>query len=160
VAGRGPRPRLDDLCRIARPPNAAVRGRGVPPGRRPTGTDRPAAGRLSRGRNDMSRLRVLPWVVGVVLLACTLVGANRLFHPDDGTSPGGGGAAPKNGKPNGPALTGGTIAIGSVDSVPSPVRIGPPSVSALATVAKVFPKEGTEVKPGDDLVQFDDAIYQ
>src|SRR5205823_4071493 len=80
---------------------------------------------------------------------------NGLLDPDEGTYAGGGGAPAKNGKPAGQALTGGTIALGTVDSVPSPVRIGPPSVSAIATVAKVFPKDGDEVKPGESLVQFD-----
>ncbi len=106
-----------------------------------------------------NRLKVVPWVLGICLGAASLVGANRLLHPTEPTSPGGGdgGKAAKNG---GTPLTGGLVVIGSVDSEPSPSLVGPPAVAGMATVKKVLVREGDAVKPGQPLAQFDDAIYR
>ena len=39
----------------------------------------------------MNRLKLLPWVLGVALVVGSLIGANRLLHPDQPTAGGGGG---------------------------------------------------------------------
>jgi len=104
-----------------------------------------------------NRLRAIPWVIAICLLAVSLVGANRLITPADGTGTAGGGAAPK--KPTGP-VTGGVVVLGTVDSDPPPVQVGPPALGAASLVTKVFVVEGQDVKPGTPLVQFDDSIYQ
>ncbi|OWK37719.1 HlyD family secretion protein [Fimbriiglobus ruber] len=102
-----------------------------------------------------NRTRALPWVIGVSLLAFTAIGANKLLHPAD--APGGPGAPPR---PPVPATEGGVVLLGTVDSVPGPIRFGPPGVMMLATVKQVLVKEGDEVKENSALVQFDDAVYQ
>jgi multidrug resistance efflux pump len=102
------------------------------------------------------RWRAIPWVLGVCLVAASLIGANRLLHQPE--SVGGGGAPPaRNG---GTPLKGGIVVLGTVDSDPSPSEIGPPAVAALSTVKKVLVGNGQPVKPGDPLVQFDDAQAQ
>lgn len=98
-----------------------------------------------------NRRHALPWVLGLALLAFTLVGANRLIQPHDPAAP-----APKGAG----SQAGGTIVLGLADSDPSPVPVGPPAVAALASVAKVFVAAGDEVKPGQPLVQFDDALHR
>jgi hypothetical protein len=105
----------------------------------------------------MNRLRALPWAIGICLLALTLLGANRLLNPEK--SPGADGA--KAGA-KAPPSTGGTIALGTVDSDPPPVRVGPPGIGMQLTVKQVFVNErdGKELAPGSKLVQFDDAIFQ
>ncbi len=105
-----------------------------------------------------NRWRAVPWVFGVCLAAASLVGANRLLHPTDPVSPGGGDGG-KPVKPSAP-LGGGIVVLGTVDSSPPPVHIGPPAVAALTRVKKVLVREGQEVKPGEPLVQFDDDIYR
>lgn len=108
-----------------------------------------------------NRRRAVPWVLGVSLLAATLVvvgSGGRLLRSND-ASPGAGDGGPKR-NPAPPPVTGGTTFIGTVDSEPSPAHVGPPAVSALATVKEVKVTEGRDVKPGDPLVQFDDAIFK
>lgn len=92
----------------------------------------------------MSRLRVVPWVFGVVLLAGALAGARLLDSPS--TAP----------LPPPPAGLVGTTVHGVVDSDPPPVRIGPPAAAGQYPVEKVFVAEGQAVRAGDDLVQFED----
>jgi multidrug resistance efflux pump len=106
-----------------------------------------------------NRWRAVPLVFGICLGAASLVGANRLLHPTDPVSPGGG----DGGKPvknPGPVLGGGIVVPGTVDSDPQPIHVGPPAVAPLTRVKKVLVREGQEVKPGDNLVQFDDDIYK
>jgi multidrug resistance efflux pump len=103
-----------------------------------------------------NRLRAIPWVLGVCLVAASLIGANRLLHQPDSVNPDGGGAG-QPARNGGPVLAGALIVHGHVDSDPSPAEIGPPAVAAMSTVKKVLVAEGQEVKPGDPLVQFDDA---
>ena len=98
------------------------------------------------GRNGR---RAVPWILGVGLLAGTMTGAWVLSRPA-GASPGG----PDPAAP----LPGGIIAVGTADSDPPPIPVGPPAVAALTTVDKVLVADGQEVKVGDDLVQFDDRI--
>lgn len=110
-----------------------------------------------------STLRTVPWVVGVGLIVVTLVGANKLLHRTDGTaSIAGGDAGGKNHAATAasPNQTGGTVVLGTVDSDPPPVAVGPPAVAGMATVDKVLVVDGATVKVGDPLIQFDDAIFQ
>ena len=101
-----------------------------------------------------NRWRLVPWALGVGLLAVSLLGANRLLDPDGKAKT----AAPP--PPTGPALDGGVIVLGTVDSDPPPVKVGPPGVGMQLTATKVFVKDGDVVKEGDPLVQFDDSIFQ
>jgi multidrug resistance efflux pump len=103
-----------------------------------------------------AKWRVMAIVLGIGLGAASLIGANRLLHQPD--SVGGGGAAPA--RDGGPPLKGGIIVLGTVDSSPQPAHVGPPAVAAMSTVKQVIVREGQAVKPGDPLVQFDDAIYR
>ena len=107
----------------------------------------------------MTRLQALPWAIGICLVALTLLGANRLLNPEEkspGTAP-----VQKDGARSQPA-TGGTIALGTVDSDPPPVRIGPPGIGMQLRVTEVFVNErdGKALAPGTRLVQFDDSIFQ
>jgi len=104
----------------------------------------------------MIRWKTLPWVLGVAGLAISLVAANRLIAQHETKPDGGGGGAAK---PNAP--TGLTID-GVVDSDPTVLRIDPPGIVGLPalTIKKVLVKEGDFVKPGDVLVQFDDAQFK
>lgn len=105
---------------------------------------------------NASKLRVVPWVFALCVLAGSLAGA-RLISPGDGSSTGDGGGAAK--KSSGPT-TGGVVVLGTVDSDPPPVQLGPPALAGMALVTNVLVVEGQEVKPGTSLVQFDDAIYR
>jgi multidrug resistance efflux pump len=99
-----------------------------------------------------NRRHALPWVLGLALMAFTLVGA-KLVQPTAATPAGN--PAP----PSAPA-GGGTIVLGVVESDPPVARVGPPAVAALATVTKVFVADGQEVRAGQKLVQFDDAMFR
>ncbi len=99
-----------------------------------------------------SRIRLIPWVVGVGLVGATLLGANHLLQSD----------APKAGAAPAVAPTGaaGVTVLGTVASDPPESPVGPPAVAGLMTVATVFVREGQAVKAGDPLVQFDDALVK
>lgn len=105
-------------------------------------------------------LRTFPWIIGLIVAVASLLGANRLLHPTDAKSPNGGDGGPAKHAPTvgSPALPGGTVVLGTVDSDPPPVQVGPPSVAAMVTVEKVHVVDGQEVKAGDYLVQFDDKM--
>src|SRR5262249_38629719 len=127
-----------------------LRGHDLPPRRRPAGRDL-GRGRGNDRRGSMNRLKALPWVLGVCLLACSLIAAKGLVQPDNG----------KPDKPVLPAGRDGTIALGTVDSDPPPVRVGPPAIPGMqVVVSEVFVKDGDEVPVGAKLVQFDDSTYQ
>lgn len=100
----------------------------------------------------MRKLRLIPWALGVVLLVGALVGSNSLLPKQ-------GGSAPAN-PPTGPKLDGGVIVLGTVDSDPQPVRVGPPGIGMQVAVVQVFVQDGSEVKEGDPLVQFEDGIFR
>ncbi|MGL6096651.1 MAG: biotin/lipoyl-binding protein, partial [Fimbriiglobus sp.] len=102
----------------------------------------------------MSRLHMIFWAFGVCLLAGSVAGANRLIHTDGSTQPGAAGGKPAA------APAGGVVVLGTVDSDPVPIPVGPPAVAGLSTVAKVFVRDGQEIKPGDPLVQFDDRLLR
>lgn len=99
----------------------------------------------------MNRLKALPWMLGVCLLAISLVAAKSLVQTDSA----------KPDKPAPPAPHNGTIALGTVDSDPGPVRVGPPGIPGMqVVVSKVSVKDGDEVAEGAPLVQFDDSAIQ
>jgi multidrug resistance efflux pump len=107
----------------------------------------------------MSRLKLLPWAVGVALLAVTLVGANHLLH-SDGQPPAAGGGG-KNAKPAGAALVGDALIVhGTVATEQEVVAYTWSPLLTSGRVAEVFVKEGQEVKAGDKLYRFDDAAAQ
>jgi multidrug resistance efflux pump len=99
------------------------------------------------------RWKAVPWAVGVVLLAATLLGARLLDQTDASPKPG----APA--KPS-PAVGGGVTVLGSVVSDPPESAVGPPALAALLTVEKLLVAEGQTVAVGDPLVKFDDALIR
>lgn len=105
----------------------------------------------------MNRLRLLPWVLGVALVVGSLVGANRLLHPDQ-PSPGGagGGNDPPRPKPS-PKDGGPVVVTGVVATEEEMVAYGASPLLPSARVADVYVKEGQEVAAGDPLYKFDDA---
>lgn len=106
--------------------------------------------------NGLVRFKAVPWVLGVCLVAASLIGANRLLHPTGAASPG---HAPAD-KSASPELKGGVILLGHVDADPAVVPVGPPISVSLALVDKVLVAEGDHVKPGQALVQFDDSLLR
>jgi multidrug resistance efflux pump len=106
--------------------------------------------------NGLVRFKAVPWVLGVCLVAASLIGANRLLHPTSAASPG---HAPAD-KSASPELKGGVILLGHVDADPAVVPVGPPISVSLALVDKVLVAEGDHVKPGQALVQFDDSLLR
>jgi multidrug resistance efflux pump len=105
----------------------------------------------------MKRWKTLPWVLGVAVLAISLVAANKLLSKDD-TKPTEPGA---NAPPAKASLPSGLTIVGTVDSDPTMLRIDPPGIVGLPalTIKKVLVKEGDIVKPGDVLIQFDDSQF-
>jgi len=103
-----------------------------------------------------NRRSALPWVLGVGLLAVTLVAANRIGGTaaaqtrDDGK-------AAKGKSDGGP---GGLTILGTVDAVPGVVRVDAPAVAGLLSVKNVLVAEGATVKEGDPLIQFDDELFR
>lgn len=97
----------------------------------------------------MIRWKTIPWVLGVALVAFSLVAA-RLLNAD--TPVNGAGANPLT-----PPPVGGLTVLGVVDSSPSVARIDAPGVMGMpaVTVSKVHVKAGDRVQPGDLLVEFD-----
>src|SRR5438477_7296342 len=105
----------------------------------------------------MQKLRIIPWLVGIVLILTTLAGANRLLHSDPASSSGGG-APPK--PPTPAATSDGLVAKGTVHSDPPTVTfILPPHFSA-GRLAEVFVNGGQEVKANDPLVRFEDWQFR
>ena len=105
----------------------------------------------------LRRLQPVAFVLGVVLLVGTLVGAGALAN--NGTQPA---AEPKSANPAAPAGTraGGPITMGTVDSDPPPVTYGLPTVLQSGVVSEVFVKDGQDVKAGDKLYAFDTTILK
>jgi multidrug resistance efflux pump len=97
------------------------------------------------------RLRPALYLLGAALGVGTLVGVWALT-PGRGTAQADG--------PKTPARAGGPVVMGTVDSDPPPVPYGLPPVIQSGTVAKVFVRDGQDVKAGDDLYQFDTSLLQ
>ncbi len=97
----------------------------------------------------MSRWRAIPWVLGVALLAVSLVAA-RLNTPasTNGDKPA---APPPPGSVVGPTV------VGTVDTAGGVLPLLPPGVPGMAslTVKRVLVRDGGTVAPGDVLVEFD-----
>jgi multidrug efflux pump subunit AcrA (membrane-fusion protein) len=96
------------------------------------------------------KFQIIPWVLGVVLIVVSVAGSNSFLDSKD----------KKTAPPAGPPLQGGVIVLGTVDSDPQPVRVGPPGIGMQVSTVKVFVNDGDEVQVGDPLVQFDDGIFQ
>jgi multidrug resistance efflux pump len=110
---------------------------------------------VERVMSSPGRRQMIPWLLGLALIAFTLVGANRLLQ-----SEGTGQTPPANKPQQAPTPSGGTILLGTIDSEPSPVFVGPPALPSPLTVTKVLVQEGDEVKPLQPLVQFDDSLLK
>ena len=112
------------------------------------------------------RWKALPWLLGLCLLAFSLVAANRLLHTQDGANGAAPAGAPKKDAKAAPAPAAptpqGLTVLGTVDTPAGIARVDAPALPALsgATVTAVFVREGQEVKIGDPLVQFDDAAFR
>lgn len=104
----------------------------------------------------MIRWKALPWVLGVALLAVSLVAALRLPAPDTAGGNAGGPAAPVTA-----ATVGGMTVLGTVDTPSGILPLYPPGVLGMPalTVKKVSVREGAAVSPGDVLVEFDAAAF-
>jgi multidrug resistance efflux pump len=103
----------------------------------------------------MIRWKALPWLLGVALLAVSLVAALRNA---DTPLPGGSGGPVALVSP---LPAGAVTCLGTVDTDPPVMPIHAPGVLGLSalTVDKVLVREGDSVKPGDVLVQFDPTQF-
>ncbi len=101
----------------------------------------------------MIRWKTFPWVLGLALIAFSLVAA-RLMNADTPVNGVGGGGPPRVSAPPGPV---GLTVLGVVDSVPGVVKLDAPAVMAMPalTVQKVLVNEGDTVEVGQVLVEFD-----
>lgn len=102
----------------------------------------------------MIRWKTLPWVLGVALLAVSLVAAR--LNTDSPTH--GAGVQPA---PTTTAPVGGMTTLGLVDTPTGVLSLTPPGVVGMPalTVKKVHVKEGATVNAGDLLVEFDDSAF-
>lgn len=100
----------------------------------------------------MTRWKAIPWILGVALLAVSLVAA-RLNSP--GPSANGDKPVPSTGG-GGDGLK----VVGIVGTTPDVLALYPPGVPGMAslTVKKVYVREGASVQPGDVLVEFDSSV--
>ena len=101
----------------------------------------------------MNRWKTLPWVLGLALIAFSLVAA-RLLNADTPVNHGAGGGPPRVAAPGGPV---GLTVLGITDSVPGVVKLDAPAVMGMPalTVSKVLVNEGDTVEVGQVLVEFD-----
>ena len=97
--------------------------------------------------------RLIPWLMGMVLLAVTLFGANRYLRTEET-------AAPADEKPRIDRSAEGLVVLGTVDSKPNRVHVGPPAIAAMSRLEAILVNEGQTVKPGDALAHFDDDTLQ
>lgn len=97
----------------------------------------------------LRRVRPVLYLVGVLLVVGSLLGARLLTHG----SGGGTDATPKTAAP--PAAGNGPIVKGQADSDPRPIEYGLPSVLQSGRIAKLSVTQGQEVKKGDALYKFD-----
>jgi multidrug resistance efflux pump len=104
----------------------------------------------------MIRWKTFPWVLGLALIAFSLVAA-RLLNADTPVNHGAGGNPPPRvtsaAGPVGPTI------LGVVDSTPTAVRMDAPAVMGMPAlgVSKVLVGEGDTVEVGQVLVEFDPA---
>lgn len=102
-----------------------------------------------------NRRKAYPWLLGVVVLAFSVVAANRLVGTADAQPP----ADPKAAKAK-EASAGGLTILGTVDAVPGVVRIDPPAVAGAFSVKELLAYDGKVVAVGDPLIQFEDAVFR
>ncbi|MBA4190512.1 MAG: hypothetical protein C0467_21200 [Planctomycetaceae bacterium] len=106
--------------------------------------------------NWLRRIRPVLFILGVLLLVGTLVGAGALRAGNG--QPSTEVAKSANPTPSPTAKAGGPITMGTVDSDPPPVSYGLPTVLQSGSIAEVFVKDGQEVKANDKLYAFDTSI--
>lgn len=104
----------------------------------------------------MSRLRFIPWILGVALIVTTVAGANRLLHSTDPAS--GSGPPVPPAKPPAALASEGLVAKGWVHSDPPMVPYTLPAHLASGSVVEVFVQSGQEVKAGDPLLRYDSTL--
>jgi multidrug resistance efflux pump len=98
------------------------------------------------------KMRPVLIVVGIGLAVGSLVGARALTN---------GSTADTSTKADTtPRANGGPIVLGLVDTDPPPVAYGLPPVLQSGSIAKVFVKDGDEVKVGQELYAFDATIQE
>lgn len=98
----------------------------------------------------LRKMRPVLVALGLALGLATLIGARSLTG---GSGPDAKATAP-------PAVRGGPVVLGLVDTDPPPVFYGLPPVLASGTVVEVHVKDGDEVKAGQPLYRFDDTIQK
>jgi multidrug resistance efflux pump len=103
-----------------------------------------------------NRRKALPWILGVGILAVSLVAANRMVGTAEAQTAADGKAA--KGLPSGGL--GGLTILGSVDAVPGVVRVDPPAIAGVLSVHEVLVEEGKVVAVGDPLIRFDDELFR
>lgn len=107
----------------------------------------------------MIRWKTFPWVLGLALLAFSLVAA-RLLNADTPVHTGAGGNPPPRvtsaAGPVGPSI------LGWVDSTPTAVRLDAPAVLGMPslTISKVLVSEGDTVEVGQVLAEFDPSAFK
>ena len=110
--------------------------------------------------------RLLPifWVLGIALIAFSLVGASRVLHSGPADRAANKDAKTSPGQPREPSRSGGLVCLGTVD-VESGLGSGiialwPATFPQPSEVTEILPaaKEGSAVKTGDPLLRFDDRL--
>jgi multidrug resistance efflux pump len=106
----------------------------------------------------LQRIRPALYLLGVLLVVGSLLGARLLTHGSGGgTEPTQKTALPPgNGKANG----NGPIVTGYADSDPTPIPYSLPPVLQSGRIAKLSVKQGDEVKKGDTLYVFDTTVQK
>jgi multidrug resistance efflux pump len=103
----------------------------------------------------LRRVRPLLYLLGVLLVVGSLLGARLLSHGSGGGSE----APPKTAIPPTNGKNGiGLVVIGYADSDSPVVGFGLPPVLQSGTIAQVFVKQFQEVKKGDPLYAFDASV--
>jgi multidrug resistance efflux pump len=102
--------------------------------------------------SSVLRLRHSLYLIGVILIIGSLIGAKALK---------GGGDGDKNDPSNtNTAKLVGPVVMGTVDSNPQPIKYLLPPVLQSGTISRVFVKDGMDVKAGDRLYEFDTSQFQ
>jgi multidrug resistance efflux pump len=105
----------------------------------------------------LQRVRPLLYLLGVLLVVGSLLGARALTH---GSGGGGGEQAPKTAAPSNGKNGSGTVFLGKVDSDPPPIDYGLPPVLQSGRIARMAVAQGQDVKKGDTLYEFDTRVQK
>jgi multidrug resistance efflux pump len=105
----------------------------------------------------LRRVRPVLYLLGVLLVVGSLLGARLLTHGSGGgTEPTQKTAAPPSNGKNGT----GPIVTGHVDSDPPPIPYGLPPVLQSGRITKMSVVQGQEVKKGETLYKFDTTVQE